>query len=63
MSEPAPSADLERLLRWETAGATWELLSTYDGVATVSMRRCDGGEEMEQLRSGEADLLAYVTRG
>ena len=62
MSLSASSTDLERLLRWESAGATWELLSLYDGIATVSMRRCDGGEEMERLRSGAADLIAYVTR-
>jgi len=55
------SADLERLLRWETAGATWELVSVHEGTAIVSMCRCDGGEELERMRSDEADLIAYVT--
>ncbi len=56
------STDLDRLLRWETAGATWELVSVHDGVATVRMCRCDGGEEVEQMRSSEAALIDYVTR-
>ena len=55
------SADYERLVRWETNGATWQLISVYEGVATVSLRRCDGGEELEKLRSAEPDLVAYVT--
>ena len=62
-SGQAPSADLARLLRWENAGATWQLLTVHEGVATVSMCRCDGGEEMERLRSAAPDLVAYVSAG
>jgi hypothetical protein len=56
-----PSDDLARLLRWEEAGATWQLLATRGTSVTVSLCRCDGGEEVEQLVSDEPDLRQYVS--
>lgn len=58
-SDPAagPVAAIER---WERFGGTWQILeSTHRGV-TVSLRRCDGGEEVERLTSADPALLAWL---
>lgn len=64
MTSADPSEDpLETLLRWESFGGTWELLSWSSAEVTVSLRRCDGGEEAAQLRSDSPQLRQYVGRG
>jgi len=57
---PDGSADLARLRRWEDAGGTWELLAAHADAVTVSLRRCDAGEEVDRLTSTSPDLLDYV---
>jgi hypothetical protein len=54
------SPDLESLRRWESAGGAWYVMSRGDARATISLCRCDGGEEVERLVSSEPDLLEYV---
>lgn len=56
------SADLRRLLRWEEAGATWQVVALRGHDVTLSLLRCDGGEEMERLVSSSPDLVAHVRR-
>lgn len=57
MSDEDP---LEVLRRWEQFGGTWEVLArTADGL-TVSLRRCDGGEEVGRLVSDDPRLAAHV---
>lgn len=51
---------LALLRRWEHSGATWELLARTPSHVTLSLRRCDGGEEAQRLTSGDARLRAYV---
>lgn len=51
---------LATLLRWIEFGGTWTLLHCTETSATVSLRRCDGGEEVERLTSGDPALLAFV---
>lgn len=55
-----PSADLAKLLRWELSGGTSRLISLHEGVATVSLRRCDGGEEADRLVSSDPALLDHL---
>lgn len=52
--------DLDRLLRWEVAGGTWHLAGRSDTTATISLCRCDGGEEVERIVSDDPGLLAYL---
>jgi hypothetical protein len=52
--------DLDRLLRWEEAGGTWQVLARRRGSVTVAMCRCDGGEEVDRFVSDDADLLAHL---
>ena len=52
--------DLETLRRWEAAGGSWYVSSSTDDVVTVSLCRCDGGEEVERLVSRDRDLVRYA---
>ena len=57
----APRAD-EVLRRWEEFGGTWRVLSRTPRHVTVSLCRCDGGEEVERLTSDDAALMSYLGR-
>jgi hypothetical protein len=52
--------DLDRVLRWEDAGGTWRVGGRHPGRFTVTLYRCDGGEEIDRFTTGEPDLIAYV---
>ena len=58
--QPEPSPELAQLLRWERAGGTWELLALRADAVTISLRRCDAGEEADRLTSTSADLRDHV---
>lgn len=48
------------LLRWEDAGAHWQVVSQTATGVTVALLRCDGGEEMERFTSDDPELLEFV---
>lgn len=48
------------LLRWEEFGAVWEVVHRTPTEAAVSLRRCDGGEEVSRLVSDDPRLLAFL---
>ncbi|MCW2557254.1 MAG: hypothetical protein JWP55_1218 [Mycobacterium sp.] len=48
------------LVRWEHAGATWQVISRTARGVTIALMRCDGGEEVERFTSDDPRLLAYV---
>ena len=52
--------DLERLLRWEEAGATWEAIWPRAGEVTIVLCTCDSGEEVDRYTSAAPDLLEHV---
>lgn len=54
------SQDLDTLRRWEDAGGTWQFEYRHGDTVGISLRRCDGGEEVERLESSEIDLVRYV---
>ena len=54
--------DLETLQRWEEFGAVWEVVHRTAGQVTLSLRRCDGGEEVSRLVSDDPAVLALVDR-
>lgn len=60
LPEAASAGALDRLLRWEQFGGSWRVLGRDAAGMTLSLRRCDGGEEVERLVSAEPALLAYV---
>jgi hypothetical protein len=53
---------LARLRRWEESGATWRVIVRTDQDVEIALLTCDAGEEMDRLRSADAELLDYVDR-
>jgi hypothetical protein len=51
---------LGRLRRWEESGATWRIVVDTGSDVEVALLTCDAGEEVDRLRSGAPDLLAYL---
>jgi uncharacterized protein YeaO (DUF488 family) len=51
---------VELLRRWEAFGATWRVLGRGADGVTVSLCRCDGGEEVQQLTSADPALITYL---
>ncbi len=56
------TGDLGRIRRWADAGGSWLVLARGPGAVTVSLRRCDGGEEADRLVVTDPDALAYLAR-
>ena len=44
------------LQRWQDSGAVWEVISRKGGRVTVALLRCDGGEEVADLRVRASSL-------
>lgn len=55
-----PSDPLAALERWESFGGVWRVLASDDRAATVSLCRCDGGEEVERLTVRDGAARAYL---
>ena len=55
-----PAGPVARLQRWEAFGAHWVVLDDDGTRVTVSLCRCDGGEEVERLTSDEPSLRAFL---
>lgn len=51
---------VEILQRWETAGGLWRIVGRAGGYLTVGLFRCDGGEQVDSVRSDAAGLLEFV---
>ncbi len=57
MSDEDP---VDKLVRWEDFGGTWRVVRRTAAGVTISMRRCDGGEQVEELTSDDPGLLAWL---
>jgi hypothetical protein len=51
---------VEILRRWEQFGGTWRVVAQRDAAVTVSLCRCDGGEEVERLTSADPALVRWL---
>lgn len=51
---------IERLERWQLFGGVWRVASRTAGTVTISLCRCDGGEEVDRLTSDDPDLLDWL---
>ena len=51
---------VEELRRWEDSGAHWQVVGRTVDRLTIALLRCDGGEEVGRIVSGEPALLAFV---
>jgi hypothetical protein len=51
---------VEVLRRWEDAGGLWRVLDRRGESLTIGLFRCDGGEQVDELRSSSEYLLDFV---
>jgi hypothetical protein len=57
----AESPAVATLRRWEASGAIWRVVARTEAAVTVSLCRCDGGEEVERLTSEDPALLDFLS--
>lgn len=48
------------LERWQQFGGTWRVTRYAAGQVAISLCRCDGGEEQEQIVSDDPSVLAWL---
>jgi hypothetical protein len=60
VTDHARDDPVEVLRRWEDFGAVWQVVARTPEQVTVSLRRCDAGEEVSRLVSDDPALRAYV---
>lgn len=61
MTEPAPaSGAVETLRRWEEFGGVWRVAFRSGSHVTLSLCRCDAGEEVERLTFDDAVLAEWL---
>lgn len=48
------------LHRWEVSGAAWRVAARGPTRVTVALLRCDGGEEVDRVTSGDPAWLAHL---
>jgi hypothetical protein len=58
-TEPS-SNPVEILRRWEDFGGSWRVVADAGPALTISLCRCDGGEEVDRLQSDDPVLAAFV---
>jgi hypothetical protein len=51
---------LAHLRRWEESGATWRVVVRTPAEVEIALLTCDAGEEVDRLRSADADVLDHV---
>ena len=49
-----------RLERWRQFGGVWRVASRTPETVTISLCRCDGGEEVERLTSNDPSVLQWL---
>jgi hypothetical protein len=53
-------APVETIRRWEAFGGSWVVIDRTGNQVTVSLRRCDGGEEQQRLTTSDEELLHWL---
>ena len=60
MSEVTGAELVADLRRWEAAGAHWRVAHRSGDAVTISLCRCDGGEEVDRVSSDAPDVLDFL---
>lgn len=56
-----PDSDpVAMLTRWEVFGGAWRVIARTGERVTISMCRCDSGEEQQRLTSSDPALSAWL---
>jgi hypothetical protein len=58
--DSAAENPVEVLRRWSAFGATWQVVARTRSTVTVSLCRCDGGEEVQRLTSSDPQLMTFL---
>jgi len=56
----ATATPLDLITRWELFGGAWRVIARTGDQVTISLCRCDGGEEQQRLTSDEPALTAWL---
>jgi hypothetical protein len=51
---------IDVLDRWTDSGAIWRVDTRTSTSVTISMHRCDGGEEVERLRTTDPAVIDWL---
>jgi hypothetical protein len=51
---------IDDLQRWRDFGATWRVLARTPSSATLSLCRCDGGEEVQRATIDDPLVLTWL---
>lgn len=54
------AAPIDVLTRWELFGGTWHIIARTGHHVTISLCRCDGGEEQQRLTSDDPALIGWL---
>jgi hypothetical protein len=57
---PADRDFVAELRRWEESGAGWRVAARTKRSVTITLVRCDGGEEVDRFTSDDAKVLEFV---
>ena len=57
---PHASDAAAELDRWVRFGGSWRVLGRSEHGVTVALCRCDGGEEVDRITSGDPGLLELL---
>jgi hypothetical protein len=49
------------LRRWQDFGGVWRVVTRSPTRVTISLCRCDGGEEVDRLTSEDPAVLAFLS--
>ena len=60
MSGSDPIDPIEMLERWVGFGGTWKVAARSGAEVTISLCRCDGGEEVDRLSCSDPALVTYL---
>lgn len=56
-----PDEGLVTLLqRWERFGGVWAVVARQRGAVTLSLRRCDGGEEQQRVTTADPAVMRWL---
>lgn len=54
------SPGVEKLLRWESSGAIWQVVARSKDAATIGLMTCTGGEEVDRLVTDDPAVLEFI---
>lgn len=54
------AAPVDVISRWEQFGGAWRVIARTSDAVTISLCRCDGGEEQQRLTSADPALIAWL---